>query len=56
MKHKNTKSFKLEPEVKLKVDISDLSIDNLPINIQEPVQPVTEYKLEPVKSNSKSLF
>ena len=44
----------LEPEVKLGMDISDLSIDNIPINIKEPVQPVKEDK--PVKSESKSLF
>ena len=44
----------LEPEVKFGMDISDLSIDNIPINIKEPVQPVKEDK--PVKSESKSLF
>ena len=44
----------LEPDVKLTVDISDLTIDNIPINIVPPVQPI--YKDEPVKSNSKSLF
>lgn len=44
----------LEPEIKIKIDTSDLSIDNLPINIPEPVHPVTEYK--PTKSESKSLF
>lgn len=44
----------LEPEVKLKVDISDLTINNIPINITPPVQP--KYTDEPVKSNSKSLF
>ena len=44
----------LEPEVKLTVDISDLTINNIPINIPSPVQPT--YKDEPVKSNSISLF
>ena len=44
----------LEPEVKLTVDISDLTINNIPISIQPPVQPT--YKDEPVKSSSKSLF
>ena len=44
----------LEPDVKLTVDISDLTINNIPISITPPVQPT--YKDEPVKSNSKSLF
>ena len=44
----------LEPDVKLTVDISDLTINNIPINIVPPVQPT--YKDEPIKSNSKSLF
>ena len=44
----------LEPDVKLTVDVSDLTINNIPINITPPVQPI--YKDEPVKSNSKSLF
>lgn len=44
----------LEPEVKLTVDISDLTINNIPISIQPPVQPT--YKDEPIKSESKSLF
>ena len=44
----------LEPDVKLTVNVSDLTIDNIPINIVPPVQPI--YKDEPVKSNSKSLF
>lgn len=49
-----TKRPLLEPEVKIKVDISDLSLENIPINIKEPVQePVKE---QPIKSNSKSLF
>ena len=45
----------LEPDVKLTVDISDLTIENLPINIKGPVQN-TIIEDKPVKSNSKSLF
>ena len=44
----------LEPDVKLTVDISDLTINNIPINIAPPVNPVKEEKA--IKSNSKSLF
>lgn len=44
----------LEPEIKINVDISDLSLDNLPINIKEPVQEPVKDK--PVKSNSVLLF
>lgn len=44
----------LEPEIKINVDISDLSLDNLPISIKEPVQ--EPIKDEPVKSNSVILF
>lgn len=44
----------LEPDVTFKVDISDLTINNIPISIPSPVQPT--YKDEPVKSNSVSLF
>lgn len=44
----------LEPDVKIAVNVSDLTINNIPINITAPVQPI--YKDEPVKSNSKSLF
>ena len=44
----------LEPEVTFKVDISDLNLENIPINIKEPVQPVKEDKA--IKSNSISLF
>ena len=44
----------LEPEIKLNIDISDLTINNIPISIPSPVQPA--YKDEPVKSNSISLF
>ena len=44
----------LEPDVKFTVDISDLTLENIPINIKGPVQPVNEEKV--IKSNSKSLF
>ena len=44
----------LEPDVTFNVDVSDLTINNIPISIQPPVQPI--YKDEPVKSNSISLF
>ena len=44
----------LEPEIKLNIDISDLNLQNIPINITPPVQPI--YKDEPIKSKSKSLF
>ena len=44
----------LEPDITISVDISDLTIDNIPINIVPPVKPI--YKDEPVKSSSKSLF
>ena len=44
----------LEPEVTFNVDISDLTLENLPLNIKEPIQPVKEEKV--IKSNSKSLF
>ena len=44
----------LEPDVKFTVDISDLTINSIPINIVPPVKPI--YKDEPVKSSSKSLF
>ena len=44
----------LEPDVTFKVDISDLTLENIPINIKGPVQPVNEEKV--IKSNSKSLF
>ena len=49
-----TSKHLLEPEIKLTVDISDLTINNIPISIPSPVQPT--YKDEPVKSNSISLF
>ena len=44
----------LEPDITISVDISDLTIDNIPINIVPPVKPT--YKDEPIKSSSKSLF
>ena len=44
----------LEPDVTFNVDISDLTLENLPLNIKEHVQPT--YKDEPIKSESKSLF
>lgn len=44
----------LAPDVKLTVDVSDLTINNIPINIVPPVKPT--YKDEPIKSSSKSLF
>ena len=45
----------LEPDVKLTVDISDLTINNIPISITPPAQN-TIIEDKPVKSNSKSLF
>lgn len=44
----------LAPDVTFTVNVSDLTIDNIPINIVPPVQPT--YKDEPIKSSSKSLF
>lgn len=44
----------LEPDVKLTVNVSDLTLENIPISITPPVTPT--YKDEPIKSNSKSLF
>ena len=44
----------LEPDVTFNVDISDLNLQNIPINITAPVKPT--YKDEPIKSESKSLF
>ena len=41
----------LEPDIKIAVDISDLNLQNIPINITPPVK---EDKV--IKSNSKSLF
>ena len=47
----------LEPDVKIAVDVSDLTLENLPLNITPPVQN-TIIEDKPVKSNSnsKSLF
>ena len=45
----------LEPEITLSVDVSDLTINNIPISITPPVQN-TIIEDKPVKSNSKSLF
>ena len=44
----------LEPDITISVDVSDLTINNIPINIVPPVNPT--YKDEPIKSSSKSLF
>ena len=44
----------LEPDITISVDVSDLTINNIPINITAPVKPI--YKDEPIKSESKSLF
>ena len=44
----------LEPDITIAVDVSDLTINNIPINIVPPVKPT--YKDEPIKSSSKSLF
>ena len=44
----------LEPDITISVDVSDLTINNIPINITPPVQAVKEEKV--IKSNSKSLF
>ena len=41
----------LEPDITFTVDVSDLTIDNIPINI---VPPVNEDKV--IKINSKNLF
>lgn len=45
----------LEPDVKLTVDVSDLTIDNIPINIVPPTQN-TIIEDKPIVSESKSLF
>lgn len=44
----------LEPDVTFKVDISDLTLENIPIHITEYIHPINEEKI--IKSNSKSLF
>lgn len=46
----------LEPKINfgISTDLNELTIDNLPINIQEPVkEPIKE---QPVKNNSVTLF
>ena len=48
---KETKHL-LEPEVKIKVDISDLELPDIEINPSA----LHEIEDKPVKSNSKSLF
>ena len=45
----------LEPDVKFSVDVSDLTIDNIPINIVPPIQN-TIIEDKPIVSESKSLF
>lgn len=45
----------LEPDIKLTVDISDLTINNIPINIVPPTQN-TIIEDKPIVSESKSLF
>ena len=45
----------LEPDVTFDIDLSDLTINNIPINIVPPTQN-TIIEDKPVKSNSKSLF
>ena len=45
----------LEPDIKLTVDISDLTINNIPINIVPPTQN-TIIEDKPIVSKSKSLF
>ena len=45
----------LEPDITISVDVSDLTINNIPINIVPPTQN-TIIEDKPVKSNSKSLF
>lgn len=44
----------LEPKVKINVDISELTIEDIPINISEPIKEPVEEK--PIKSNSVTLF
>ena len=44
----------LEPDVTFNIDISDLTLENLPIHITEPIHHINEEKI--IKSNSKSLF
>ena len=45
----------LDPDITISVDISDLTIDNIPINIVPPIQN-TIIEDKPIVSESKSLF
>lgn len=45
----------LEPDITFTVDVSDLTIDNIPINIVPPTQN-TIIEDKPIVSESKSLF
>ena len=45
----------LEPDITISVDVSDLTIDNIPINIVPPTQN-TIIEDKPIVSESKSLF
>lgn len=45
----------LAPDITISVDISDLTIDNIPINIVPPTQN-TIIEDKPIVSESKSLF
>ena len=45
----------LEPDITISVDISDLTINNIPINIVPPTQN-TIIEDKPIVSESKSLF
>ena len=45
----------LEPDITISVDISDLTINNIPINIVPPTQN-TVIEDKPIVSESKSLF
>ena len=45
----------LEPDIKITVDVSDLTINNIPINIVPPTQN-TIIEDKPIVSKSKSLF
>ena len=45
----------LEPDITISVDISDLTINNIPINITPPAQN-TIIEDKPIVSESKSLF
>lgn len=54
MKHGPPKSLKLAPEIKIKVDTSDLELPDIEINLS--ALPEIEYKPVKSNSNSKSLF